>query len=110
MKRCPACGLPITVSALGDVLAASSNDGHHHAVVGICRRCTGIAARLPRAIYHKTLNRAADRALADPERYLCAPSGTAGAARLAIGMLGHPAHVLEALNALGWVDGIDLLK
>lgn len=110
MKRCPACGLPITVSALGDALAATSDDGHHHAVVGICRRCASTAARLPRAIYRKTLNRAAERALADPERYLCAPSTTASAARLAIGMLGHPAHVLEALNALGWMDGIDPLK
>lgn len=110
MKRCPACRLPITVSTLGDAFAASSDDGYHHAVVGICRRCTGTASRLPRAIYRKTLNRAADRALADPVRYLCAPSGSAGAARLAIGLLGHPAHVLEALKALGWMDGIDLLK
>jgi hypothetical protein len=102
MKRCPACNLPFTVATLGDALAASSDDGHHHAVVGICRRCTGTAARLPRAIYHKTLSRAADRALADPERYLCAPFVTAGAARLAVGMLGHPAHVLDALKALDW--------
>lgn len=110
MHRCPACNLPITVSTLGDVLVASSDDGHHHAVVGICRRCTGTASRLPRAIYRKTLIRAADRALADPERYLCAPSATASAARLAIGLLAHPAHALEALNALGWVDGVDLLE
>lgn len=31
----------------------------------------------------------------------------AGAARVAVGLLGHPAHVQETRAALGWGDGID---
>lgn len=48
------------------------------------------------------LDRAATRALRDPGRYMMIITPDIGAARLAIGMLGHPAHVLEALNAMGW--------
>ena len=110
MKRCPACGLPISIGTLGDAVSASSDDHHHHVVVCICRQCAANAARIPPRAYRKLINRAAARALADPQRYLCAFVADAGAARLAIGMLGHPAHVLQALNALGWGDGIDLPK
>lgn len=110
IKRCPACSLPITAATLGDAAAASSDDHLHHVVFALCRRCTASASRIPAHTYRKLLNRAADRALADPERYLCTHVADAGAARLAIGMLGHPAHVLEALNAMGWVDGTDLPK
>lgn len=55
----------------------------------------------------RMLARAATRALRDPDRYMMTITPDIGAARLAIGMLGHPAHVLEALNAMGWGDGID---
>jgi len=106
MKKCPACGLPITVATLGDAVAASSDDQRHHVVVGICRRCAASASRIPSRAFHRMLNRAADRALDDPERYLCTRVADAGAARLAIGLLGHPAHSLEALSALGWGDGM----
>jgi hypothetical protein len=106
MKYCAACNLPITAANLGDAVAASSDDHHHHAVVAICRRCTGNAARIPLHTYRKLLNRAAERAFSDPERYLCTHVAGAGAARLAIGMLGHPAHVLETIKALGWGDGM----
>lgn len=105
--KCAACGLPISVATLGDAIAASSDDRRHHVIVAICRRCASSARRLPHGVYRKMLARAADRALADPERYLCSPVADAGAAQLAIGMLGHPAHVLDALKALGWGDGMD---
>lgn len=104
MKFCPACNLPMTVATLGDAVAASSDDHRHHVVVAVCRRCAASAARIPPHAYRKLLNRSADRALADPERYLCTLVVDAGAARLATGLLGHPAHVLETIAALGWVD------
>jgi hypothetical protein len=107
MKYCPACNLPITVATLGDAVAASSDDHHHHAVVAICRRCTASASRIPLRTYRKLLNRAADRALAHPDRYLCTHVADAGAARLATGLLGHPAHALETLKALGWGKDAD---
>lgn len=50
------------------------------------------------------LDRAATRALRDPDRYMTAITPDIGAARLALGLLGHPAHVLAAINALGWGD------
>ncbi len=56
------------------------------------------------------LARAATRALRDPDRYLIAVTPDIGAARIAVGLLGHPAHTLEALKALGWGDGIYLPK
>ena len=102
MKNCPACNLPISIANLGDAIAASSDDRHHHAVVAICRRCAASASRLPHHTYRKLLNRAAERALADPERYLCAPVPEAGAARLAVGLLGHSAYTLATIKALGW--------
>lgn len=51
--------------------------------------------------------RAADRALANPEPYLCATYPTPQTARLAAAMLQHPQYVLAVLKALGWGDGID---
>lgn len=56
------------------------------------------------------LNRAAERALADPRRHLCSTVPNAAAALLAVGLLGHPAHALEAIKALGWGDGMDRPK
>jgi hypothetical protein len=106
MKYCAACNLPITAANLGDAVAASSDDHRHHVVIAICRRCASSARSLPRGVHRKLLNRAADRALADPGRYLCARVADAGAARLAIGLLGHPAHALEALKAMGWWGGL----
>lgn len=101
MKKCPACGLPISVATLGDSAAASTDDGRH-AVVAICRRCAGTAARVPANTYRKLLDRAATRALADPDKYLLTFTPNAGAARLALGLLAHPAYVLQAINALRW--------
>lgn len=52
------------------------------------------------------LSRAAERAMRNPGKYLFAFTPDAGAARLAVGLLGHPAYVLETLNALGWGEGM----
>lgn len=99
-RRCPACGLPISAHVGGAV--TTPTDGPHHAVVAICRRCIGNAARIPPGTYRKMLDRATIKALADPDAYLVTTLQDAGAARLALGLLGHPAHVLQAINALGW--------
>lgn len=104
MKRCAACGLPITIATLGDAAAAATDDGQHHAVVAICRRCACTAARVPANTYRKLLARAATRALAEPDKYLMTITPDAGAARLVLGLLGHPAHALQAIDALGWGD------
>lgn len=101
--------MPISVANLGDAAAASINDDQP-AVVAICRRCAGTAARIPHGTYRKMLDRAATRALANPDKYLLAIMPTAGAARLALGLLGHPAHVLQAINALGCGDGMGEAK
>lgn len=107
-KQCPACGLSTSAAALGYAFTATTHDGQHHAVVAICRRCVGTAARIPPGTYRKMLSRAAVRAMGRPEKYLLTFTPDSGAARLAVGLLGHPAYVLETLNALGWDDGIDL--
>lgn len=101
-RKCPACGLPMTVATMGTVASATSNDDSRHAVFAVCQRCSNGAKRLPPGVYRKTLNRAADRALDDPDAYLCKLVASPGAARLAVAMLRHPAHTLETLSALGW--------
>lgn len=99
--------MPVSFIALGDAIAASSHDHRHHIVVGICGRCASSARRMPPKIYRKMLSRAAARALANPAGYLCSTVIDAAAAQLAVGLLGHPGLVLEAIKALGWGDGMD---
>lgn len=106
MKRCPACNLPTTAASLGFVIAGADDD--RHVVLAICRRCA--TSKIPKYTFNKMLARAAVRALANPDRYWCAIFPNAGAARIATGLLGHPAHALAALKALGWGDGIDHAK
>ena len=65
---------------------------------------------MPANTYRKLLDRAATRALANPDKYLLTITPDAGAARLVLGLLGHPAHVLQAINALGWGDGMGEAK
>jgi hypothetical protein len=107
MRCCPACNLPTEPNSIGIVFAATSNDQTAHGVVALCRRCAAAGQRLPPAIRLKTANRAADRALANPDAYLCTVYPTIATARLATAMLGHPQHALETLGALGWLDGTD---
>lgn len=99
-KRCPACDLPLSHPVAS--VAVSSNDGMVHGVMGLCERCIVQNRSLPAAIRFKRISRAGDRALVRPDRYLCAIFPNIGAARLAAGMLGHPEHALQTLNALGW--------
>ncbi len=106
MRRCPACNLPTLPSNIGASFACSSNDRTRHGVIGICHRCAIDGERLPRAIRFKTINRAGDRALDDPGKYLCATFPTIDAARLAAAMTRHRQHGPEALRAIGWGDGI----
>lgn len=109
-RRCPACGLPIAAHVHVGGAVTTPTDGPNHAVVAICRRCAGTAARVPLGTYRKMLDRATIKALADPDAYLVATLPDAGVARLALGLLAHPAHALEAVNALGWGDGMDRPK
>lgn len=105
MRHCPCCGLPIGRHGI-TVFSGSSNDRHTHGVFAICARCTTEGHRLPAAIQSKRISRAGDRALAHPEKFLCTLFPNIGLARLAVALLGHPAYAQEALNALGWGDGM----
>lgn len=93
----------MTLATMGTVVTATSNDDSRHVVFAICQRCSASEKRLPAGVYRRMLNRAADRALDDPENYLCKCVANPGAARLAVALLRHPAHTLETLSALGWV-------
>jgi hypothetical protein len=99
-RRCPCCGLP--ARDFGRIASCSSNDGQVHGVVGICQRCTTAEARLPRSIRVKRMNRALDRALAEPEKFLVKLFPDIGAAQLALAMLQHPEHGRAMLEGLGW--------
>jgi len=107
MRRCGACNMPTPADKIGFSFAASSDDHAAHGVIGICRRCATAYRRLPAAVRFKTIGRAADRALANPDAYLCTVYPTIATARLATAMLGHPQHALATLGALGWMDCID---
>ncbi len=94
--------------AIGRAIAATSADGTRSGVIGICRRCTKDEARLPSSLHIKRLQPAMDRALDDPERYLCTTYDDIGAAVLAVSLLAHPDYATRALQALGWIpDGCD---
>lgn len=90
--------------AIGQVIAASSNDRQVHGVLGVCLACQARARRLPLSPRRKLYDRAADRALADPDRYLCTPYPTAAAARLAHGMLQQQDLTAQVMRAMGWLD------
>lgn len=99
-RRCPACNLPMRM--IGQVVAATSNDRLSHGVLAVCSACQARAVRLPPSARMKLYDRAANRALADPDRYLCKTYPTAGAARLARAMLMHPEHGRAMLEGMGW--------
>jgi len=92
---------------IGLAVAASSNDRTAHGVLAICTRCAHDNRRLPAPIQRKRMIRAADRVFEHPEKFLCAVVPSIGAARLAVSLLGHPAHALATRAALGWDDGTD---
>jgi hypothetical protein len=99
-RRCPCCGLP--ARDFGRIASCSSDDQTRHGVVGICRRCTAAEARLPKTIRGKRLNRALDRALAEPDKYLVKLFPDRGAAEVALALLQHPELGGDMLQALGW--------
>lgn len=101
-RRCPCCDLPITVGDLGAAVAATSNDRQVHGAYALCTRCTNENRRLPIKTRLKRICRAGDRALDQPDRYLCALFPDIAQARLAVAMLGHPQHAQAAVLALGW--------
>lgn len=70
--------------------------------MGFCARCVAANERLPLGTEHKRTNAAAARAAVDPARYFAAILPDLGAAQLAAGLLGHPAHADDATRALGW--------
>lgn len=107
MRRCPACNLPTRPNAIGLTFTASSNDGCTHGVLGVCMRCTSTSRRLPKSTRIKTIVRAVDRALANPDLYLCTTYQSIETAQLAAAMLQHPKHVTGALAAIGWCDDMD---
>jgi hypothetical protein len=102
MRRCPCCNLPTPSKKIGFSFSASSDDRAVHGVIGICLRCSAATNRLPQSVRFTTINRAADRALANPGTYLCALYPTIDIARLAAAMTQHAQHGHEALKAIGW--------
>lgn len=101
-RRCPCCGLP--AHDFGRIASASSNDGRVHGLIAICRRCAAAEAGLPKSIRWKRINRALDRALAEPEKFMVKIYPDPGAAQLAQAMLMHPAHGQVMLAGLGWAE------
>lgn len=101
-RRCPACDLPLR--ELGQVIAASSNDRQVHGVLGVCLPCQARARRLPLSTRMKLYDRAADRALASPDRYLCTLYPTAATARLAHGLLLQQDLTVQVMRVMGWLE------
>lgn len=100
-RRCPCCGLP--ARDFGKIASVSADDGQTHGLVGICQRCTTAETRLPKSIRWKRMNRALDRALAEPEKYLVKIYPDIGAAQVALALLQHPEHgARDILDSLGW--------
>lgn len=97
-RLCPCCGFP----GLPALISFGPYQGGG-LVMGFCARCSVANARLPLGTEQKRTNAAAARAVANPGRYYAANFPDAGAARLATGLLGHPAHADEVARALGWM-------
>lgn len=104
MRFCPCCNLPIDSASIGAAVAASSNDRTAHGVFALCTRCIRDNRRLPATIRTKRISRAGDRALENPDKFICTTYPSIDLARLAVAMLGHPKHAQAAGVALGWVN------
>jgi hypothetical protein len=84
------------------VVAASSDDGHQHGVVGICPGCV---RALERTRNNPSLWGAfLARALADPNAYAAKFLPDIGLAELAVALVGHPDWARETLDALQLLD------
>lgn len=96
-RLCPCCNLPVAVP--NRAYSATSRVGEH-GVFLICRGCYGRLMRLPAGPQAKALDRAAEKALADPSRFLAKTYPSRGAAELMVAMLGHPAYASHLLDAV----------
>jgi hypothetical protein len=101
MRRCPCCNLPVRV--LGRIVSATSDDGQVHGVVGVCHPCAEAEKRLPKTARWRRINRAVDKALADPAKYLCTTYDHPDQAILAHALAVNEEMQAEMLQALGWM-------
>ena len=99
-KLCPHCRLPLR--ALGRIISATSEDGSYSAVIGLCRRCVLDDRKLPDSLRGR--QRAIERALSDPSKYLCTMYADPGAVTLALALLRHKDFSARTLAAIGWLD------
>lgn len=90
--------------AIGRVIAASTADGRHHAVVGLCTRCTAAMDQLPRQNPPSRWSGFLNRALVDPPRFCVKIFPDADIAALAVAMCGHPDWARDTLVALDLLD------
>ena len=97
-RCCPRCRIPRPPAAAHHV---ALQDGRS-AIVGVCLQCEQALDRLPARTRRKALDRAVNRAVADPARHWCALYDDQGAADLSCALLGVRELADEALRALGW--------
>lgn len=102
MKICPRCGMP--ARAIGRVIAASTSDGRHHGVIGLCVRCAVAMDQLPRQNPPSRWSGFLNRALVDPPRFCVKILPDADIAALAVAMCGHRDFALDTLQALNLLD------
>lgn len=97
MKRCPCCNLP--GRPISRAFSASTKAGEF-GVFLICQRCDSRLAKLPTGPQSKALDRAAEKALDDPDRFLAKILPDQGAADLVLALLRHPGYVAEMLRSV----------
>jgi len=87
--------------ALGQVIAATSDDGLYTGVIGLCRRCALSDRDLPEPLRGRQA--AIERALTEPGKYHCTMYADPGAAHLAMALLRHAGYSSRTLATLGWL-------
>lgn len=97
-RCCPRCRLPRPPAAAHHVAL----HGGQSAIVGLCASCEQALDQLPSTTRRKALDRAVDRAVADPGRHWCSVFEDRDAADLSCALLGVEGMAGEALRALGW--------
>ena len=99
-RHCPRCRLPRPPAAAHHVAL----HGGQSAIVGLCASCEQAIARLPSTTRRKAIERAVNRAVADPGRHWCSVFEDRNAADLNCALLGVREVADEALQALGWIE------
>lgn len=97
-RCCPRCRIPRPPAAAHHVAL----HGGQSAIVGVCASCEQALDQLPSTTRRKALDRAVDRAVADPGRHWCALYDDQGAADVACALLGVRELADDALQAIGW--------